>query len=271
MKSILRPTHLSSALILLWIIGLGQTYLSHREFLDAHPFNMGWILLAAALALFWLITTPIRPAYSEVLKLFGYGVAACLIGFSIQGVVSHSILSFDRTTAPTLQTYMWLGLSAALCQALGKALAVALLCFQVKPTNAKRLVTLGMAVGLGFAVMEDLVLSQQAIEKGSALIDSAFSSLFERFSAGGFHVLSGVLIALSWMMRQWRWLLVVIIVHTVTDSLGGAAAGHRVNLSLVVLELIFFGLTIFMWLITRNALPRANELWAQSASTSQAT
>ncbi|MAI77989.1 MAG: hypothetical protein CL917_03535 [Deltaproteobacteria bacterium] len=256
MSHLFSPKYLSALFVLLWAVGLAQTYLTHSTFLSQHPFNFVWILLSGLLAGSWVLASHAKPLMAPFLSALGYGVAACMLGFAIQGPINSSILA---NSPATLLTYSWLGLGAAVCQALGKALLLAILMWQCRPASTRSILSVGMGVGLGFAMMEDFVIGQMTIEKAAAISPPALGSLLERFSAGGFHVYSSVLIAISWLMRRPLWFILVLALHTVADTFAGATDARVLELPSFAMQSIVLGTALATWVAHRFALIRLDE------------
>ena len=229
MRRIFAPPIISGFFALLLVVGIGQSWAAHSAFVAQHPFNLAWIFLSALLAGLWLLVNreSVRPLGPS--RGFGYGVAGCLLAFIIQGAVNGGLLDLLGHDGPGLAGYLLLGAGAGLCQLFGKWLGLFVLLHQAQVRNRVEVIALGLGVGLGFALAEIVVIGQGMIARLTALDPPALLSLLERFSAGGFHVYSGALIAIAIVTRRLHWILWVFLLHTLVDWLAGKHRGTRCN------------------------------------------
>ena len=264
------PGVVSLVVAALFVIGVVQSGLAHPGFVAAHPFNVAWIATAVALATatFFLhrIAPPDRPriALGAAARFAGFGAIGCVLAFTLQGIVNPALARLLGPGAPGIPGYVLLGIGAALCQTAGKWGAIAALHRVLRPASPHDLIALGLGVGLGFAAAEIVVTGQHPLAREAVLVPPAFWSLFERATAAGFHVFSGVLLAVGVEqgLRGIPWITAVVLLHSLLDGLAGAAGTGLVPLSLPVLELIFLVVAIDTWLLsllaTRPLPPRSS-------------
>ncbi|MEE3326704.1 MAG: hypothetical protein VX252_05190, partial [Myxococcota bacterium] len=194
---------------------------------------------------------------------FGYGVAGCFLAFIIQGSVNGGLLDLFAHHGPGIAGYLLLGAGAGICQLFGKWLGLFVLLHQAHVSDRVEVIALGLGVGLGFALAEIVVIGQGMIVRLAALDPPALLSLLERFSAGGFHVYSGALIAIAIVTRRLHWILWVFILHTLVDWLAGAQ-GHAMHLPVIGLEVIFLivaGIVFFLYDRARHTLAEPMPVW----------
>ena len=221
------------------------------------------MFLSAFLVCFWLLANreSVRPLGPS--RGFGYGVAGCLLGFTIQGVVNGALLGLLGHDGPGLAGYFLLGAGAGICQVFGKGLGLFVLLRQARVRERIEVIALGLGVGLGFAVAEIVVLGQEMISHRAPLDPPALFSLLERFSAGGFHVYSGALIAIAIVTRRLHWIFWVFLLHTLVDWLAGAQ-GHAMHVPEIGLEVVFLivaGMTFFLYDRARRTLADPMPVW----------
>jgi hypothetical protein len=193
----------------LLLVGIAQSCLAHASFVSDHPFNVGWIAIATALATLTLLANRAEIDLHAIAPYLGFGGIGCVL---VQG-----------------------------------------LDLLLRPTSPRAVLALGLGVGLGFAGTEIVVIGQQTIGSESALTPPALLSLWERASAGGFHVYSGALIAIGVVRRKLGWIAVVVLLHSLLDWLAGAVGAGLVPLPLPAIETVFLLVAIATWAIYLRA------------------
>lgn len=183
---------------------------------------------------------PLRHA----LNWIGYGMAGTILAFALQGILNGALLSFLGPEAPqTPGGAFALGGGAAVCQTLGKTLAIWLAFVLITSRGRTAILAAGLGVGLGFGSMEALLLSVQMVISEQAV--DFLPALIERISAITFHIYSGGLIAVGFLRRSPWPVVIVLTLHTLMD--GGSTFLHG-RLPLPILESIFFLLSGICWL-----------------------
>lgn len=231
---------------ILLLVGIFQSCVARPEFVSAHPFNVAWIFFSAFLAGSWIGINRESVGATRIARGLGFGIAGCLLAFSLQGFVNGDVLRRFTGSEPGLGGYFLLAAGAAICQVFGKWVALLVVLQGAHRRSAPEIIALGLGVGLGFAAAEIVVIGQGMIARSVVLDPPAFLSLMERFSAGGFHVYSGALIAISVATRRLGWVVAVFALHSVADWFAGAQ-GHAMHQSQILLELFFLVLTGISW------------------------
>lgn len=153
------------------------------------------------------------------------------------------------------KAHLLYGPGAAVCQTLGKLAFIALILRVRPPLTSHKVLAAGTMVGLGFAIMEILVLGGNIV--ATETIVSGWSGVVERGIAALFHIFSAGLIAIGWHRRRWLPIAAVLLSHAVTDFFAGAA-GAGLALPLEILESLFLIVAILTWLgfrFARRTLP----------------
>jgi hypothetical protein len=237
----------------LLLVGIAQSCLAHASFVSDHPFNVGWIAIAIALATLTLLANRAEIDLRAIAPYLGFGGIGCVLAFVLQGIV-NPLLARSVGPAPLgAGSFLLLGIGAAVCQTLGKWGVVQGLDLLLRPTSPRAVLALGLGVGLGFAGTEIVVIGQQTIGSEAALTPPALLSLWERASAGGFHVYSGALIAIGVVRRKLAWIAVVVLLHSLLDGLAGAVGAGLVPLPLPAIETVFLLVAIASWAIYLRA------------------
>ncbi|MCH2171883.1 hypothetical protein MK489_13950 [Myxococcota bacterium] len=231
---------------LLLAVAIVQSYLAKPEFVSAHPFNVAWIFLSILLTCSWVAINREAVGATDVARGVGFGIASCLFAFFLQQIVNGDVFRRVAGNDPDFGGYFLLGLGAAVCQVFGKWAALLLVLRRSQGRARHDIISMGLGVGLGFAMAEIVVIGQGLIARSAALTPPALLSLMERFSAGGFHVYSGAAIAIAIATRRIRWIVGILMLHTVADGLAGAQ-GHVMHQSQLILEFVFLILTGVSW------------------------
>ena len=237
----------------LLLVGVAQSCLAHTEFVSYHPFNVAWIAIAIGLATLTLLANRAELDVRAVAPYLGFGGIGCVIAFVLQGIVNPMITRWIEPPPFGAGSYLLLGIGAAVCQTIGKWGAVQGLDLMLRPTSPRAVLALGLGVGLGFAGTEIVVIGQQTIGAETALAPPALLSLWERASAGGFHVYSGALVAIGVVRRKLGWIALVVLLHSLLDWLAGAVGANLVPLPLPAIEGIFLLVAIATWAIYLRA------------------
>jgi hypothetical protein len=237
----------------LLLVGVAQSCLAHWEFVSDHPFNVGWIAIAIALATLTLLANRAEIDLRMIAPYLGFGGIGCVIAFVLQGIVNPMVARAVGSPPLGAGSFLLLGVGAAVCQTIGKWGAIQGLDLLLRPTSPRAVLALGLGVGLGFAGTEIVVIGQQTIGSEAALAPPALLSLWERASAGGFHVYSGALVAIGVVRRKLGWIALVIVLHSLLDWLAGAVGAGLVPLPLPAIESIFLAVAIATWAIYLRA------------------
>jgi hypothetical protein len=247
------PGILSIVFGALLLVGVAQSCLAHLDFVSDHPFNVGWIALAIALATLTLLANRAEIDLRAIAPYLGFGGIGCVVAFALQGIVNPMLARWVGPPPLGGGAYLLLGIGAAVCQTIGKWGAVQGLDLLLRPSSPRAVLALGLGVGLGFAGTEIVVIGQQTIGSETALSPPALLSLWERASAGGFHVYSGALVAIGVVRRKVGWIALVVLLHSLLDWLAGAVGAGLVPLPLPVIESVFLAVAVATWAIYLRA------------------
>ncbi len=239
---------LTIVLAALLLGGLMVVLVQHISLIVTYPLIVPWFGLSIALGfgLFFFngIGLPLR---GTVLSHLGYGTLAAIIGFDLQNLVNGGLLHW---LGPAIALHgagaMLLGFGSGFCQTLGKVAATAIFILRLRPDNVREGLAIGLAVGLGFGLTEVFFITIQLIAAGHQI--TSLLGVIERAIAQGFHIYSGGLIALAFILRRFWLIGLVVIVHTLTDGLAVVLAQ---SISVYLSEIIFLVLALSVWSVYR--------------------
>lgn len=243
----------AAAALLLVGGGLVHACVTHRAFVAQNPQNLAWIALSLVAGGATFFVNGIVGLRSRVLLWAGYGTFAMLAGFNVQALVNGSIARAIPPAERGLLAFLALGVGAGVCQTLGKGVLLSILKRIHHPERGADLLVMGLAVGLGFGLSEVAFIGTRVIETETPISGLGLPGIWERASAVGFHVYSAGLVAVAFALRRAWPVVLVLVVHSLSDWLAGAVGGRVLALSVVVLEGIYTALAVGTWLAFRRA------------------
>lgn len=238
--------------------------ISRGDYLASNLLVLLWVILSIAFG--FLIHFANRRGISIVAsaRWLGFGMLATAAAFALQGIVNGSLLAaLGSANASSPPGAMALGAGAAFCQTLGKAVAIGGVLLILKSRKPDQVFAGGLGVGLGFGIMEVLLLAVQVIVAGQHL--SFGGALVERISAVTFHIYSGGLIATAFILRSLWPAVAVLAIHTLMD---GTSTAWGKTLEGFPIQIVFLVLAVACWLAWLG-FSRPNRLNDSNAGRSQ--
>jgi hypothetical protein len=244
----------------LLLAGIVQASRAHPAFVSSHPFNLLWLVFAAALATATLLAGRAAVAPRLVAPFVGFGVIGCLAAHLVQGI-AHPLLAsaFDPSRAGAAESLL-LGFADAAFQTSIKWGAIAWLLRRSRATARRDALAVGLAVGLGFAWAELATAGQRLIVAETPIVPPALLSLWERTCWSGFHVFSGGMIAVAVVQGWIAWVEVAVVLHAALAAIatprriGESAPGDALGATLVTAVAVA---TWLLWLRAKEEIRRS--------------
>jgi len=216
------------------------------SYLQSNSNIIFWYLLSiiSSLAVFSLILLKFKLNIKDIYVSMSYGILACFIGFGLQQIFNGIPILIIKMENVKWYYHIYFGAMAGVCQSFGKFVVILLLMKLCEKKNT--ILKLGLLVGLGFTISEISVITLTMIFK-KVSFSLSYLSVFERTSASIFHIYTGGLIAIGLIKQTNKYLVSVILIHWVLDFMAGAFQHFKI--SVYLLEIIFFTISIFVFAI----------------------
>lgn len=243
------PSICSWILLIALLVGLSILLRTHSAYVAAYPAIVSWFVLTPAAAFLLFFTNAARLSVRGMIAHFGFGLLATLAAFVLQAAVNGWLLKVigDKGFAGA----MLLGFGSGFSQSLAKYGFIAIAAVCLVQRDSPPLLAAAFGIGFGFGITEALLIAVQMVLTGERLTD--LLGIVERCAAIWFHLCSCGLIAAGLILRDFKPILVVVLLHTLMDGLSVYFAPRA---GFTAIQCLFWGIATTTWLVWMFAKSR---------------
>ncbi|HON56548.1 MAG TPA: DUF5808 domain-containing protein [bacterium] len=228
-------------LIFLITIILNYSYLQQ----NSNVFIWYFLSIFFSLIVFSFVFLKFNADIKDIYIVMSYGILACFIGFGFQQIFNGIPILIIKMKNIKWYYHIYFAAMAAVCQTFGKFAVILLLMKLYDSKNT--IIKFGLLVGLGFTITEISLITVTIIFNKLPFSSISYLGIFERTAASIFHIYTAGLIAFGLIKRTYKYLILIIILHSLLDFLAGTY--RHFNIPVNTLEIIVFAISFFILVI----------------------